>query len=172
MKLKHFALFLPALVLAFAASAMAQTSTFSDPNVEYTFEVPDPTWKMTAKPSVTSPNVEYTYEDRTTGYMEVRKITVKSDDLTADAITDEEEKLKFLQGYIAGKQEIFTGRMKGVVFNYEFIRAGRNMSGRLYFLRANPTTIYVIRFTGRKEKLITIRNQTDLMARTFDIKKS
>jgi hypothetical protein len=45
------------------------------------------------------------------------------------------------------------------------------MSGRFYFLKVNDTTVYLIRFTGIGDKLRSIRNQTDSIARTFDLKK-
>jgi hypothetical protein len=157
--------------LFFAVAAFAQTAAFTDPNVDYGFDLPNATWKMTVKPSITSPNVEYVYGDRMNGYFEVRKLTVKPDSLMADVIAGEEEKLKFLQGYVAGKEENFAGNFRGNVFNYEFVRSGRNYSGRFYFLRAAPTTVYVLRFTGLKDKLISIRNQTDSIARTFEVKK-
>ena len=172
MKLNKFSLLFSAVLgLFLSLTALAQSETFSDANVEYTFDLPNATWKMTAKPSVTSPNVEYVYGDRSAGYLEVRKLTVKPDDLMSDVIRSEEEKLKFMQGYVAGKEENFGGKLRGTVFNFEFIRSGRNMSGRFYFLKGNPTTVYVLRFTAQKEKLITIRNQTDSIARTFEIKK-
>ncbi len=172
MKLNKFSfLFSAVLGLFLGVSAFAQIQTFSDINVEYTFDVPNATWKMTAKPSTTSPNVEYTYGDRSAGYLEVRKLTVKADDLLSDVIAGEEEKLKFLRGYVAGKEENFAGNLRGTAFNFEYIATGRNMSGRFYFLRANPTTVYVLRFTAQKEKLVSIRNQTDSIARTFQIKK-
>lgn len=172
MKSNKFSLLFSAVIGVFlAVSAFAQSETFSDPNVEYSFDVPSATWKMTAKPSTTSPNVEYVYGDRSAGYLEVRKLSVKADDLMSDIVAGEEEKLKFLQGYVAGKEENFAGSLRGTAFNFEFIRSGRPMSGRFYFLRANPTTVYVLRFTAEKQKLLTIRNQTDSIARTFEIKK-
>ena len=172
MKLNKFSfLFSAVLGLFLALSAAAQSQIFSDTNVEYTFEIPNATWKMTSKPSATSPNVEYTYGDRSAGFLEVRKLTVKADDLMSDVIAEEEEKLKFLKGYVAGKEEVFAGNLRGTAFNFEYIGGGRNMSGRFYFLKANPTTVYVLRFTAQKEKLVAIRNQTDSIARTFELKK-
>jgi hypothetical protein len=168
---KFSPLFSVVLGLIFAVSVFAQAETFSDPSVEYGFELPNSTWKLTVKPSTTSPNVEFVYGDRMNGYLEVRKLNVRTDDLIADVIAGEEEKLKFLQGYVAGKEENFAGTYRGTAFNYEFVRSGRNMSGRFYFLRVAPTTVYVLRFTGLKEKLISIRNQTDSIARTFAVKK-
>jgi hypothetical protein len=44
------------------------------------------------------------------------------------------------------------------------------MLGRTYYLQADNRTIYALRFTGLKDKLSRIRNQTDLIARTFKLK--
>ena len=93
------------------------------------------------------------------------------DMLTSEVIQDEEQKLQFLPGYVAGKEENFAGRFRGVIFNYEYVRAGRPMSGRIYFLRINETTVYAIRFSGLKDMLRSIQNQTDSIARTFDVKQ-
>lgn len=164
-------LFCVLLATLFAAAAFAQTDTFSDANVDYTFKLPDAAWKQIVKPSATSPNVEYVYNDRSDARLEVRGLTVKTGGTLDDAIGGEEQKVQFLPGYVAGKTEKFGGSLDGKVFNYEFIRAGRNMSGRFYFLKADDKTIYVLRFTGQREKLKTIRNQTDSIARTFAVKK-
>ncbi len=165
-------LFSLAIGLLFAVSVFAQSQTFSDPNVEYTFDLPEAAWKMTLKPSTISPNVEYVYNDRSEGHMEIRKLNIKSGEMISQTIDGEEQKLQFLTGYVAGKKEDFKGSLAGKVFNYEFIRSGRNMSGRFYFLKANDTTVYVLRFTAERDKLRSIRNQTDSIARTFEIKKA
>jgi hypothetical protein len=157
------------LFLAF--STFAQTQRFTDANAEYSFDVPEATWKMTVKPSALSPNVEYVFGDRSDGHLEVRKIAIPQGDTLIDLIRDEEEKLQFLKGYVAGKEEPFAGKLRGTVFNYEYVRAARNMSGRFYFLKADDSTVYVLRFTGERDKLRVIRNQTDLIARTFELKK-
>ena len=163
--------FVFAVCLSLAAAAFAQSNSFSDPNVEYSFELPDNRWKMTVKPSSTSPNVEYVFGDRNDGHLEVRKMSVAKDAILTDIIRSEEQKLQFRPGYVAGKEEIFGGFLKGNAFNFEYVGAGRNMSGRFYFLRANDTTVYVLRFTGERDKLKSIRNQTDSIARTFAVKK-
>jgi hypothetical protein len=171
MKLTKF--FLPAVIsLLFAFSAFAQTESFSDKNVEYTFDLPEVTWKQSLKPSATVPNVEYVYGDRSNGHFEIRKVAVKDGDTMADAIANEEQRLQFQPGYVAGKEENFSGNYGGKIFNYEFVRSGRNMSGRFYFLKADDKTIYVLRFTGMRDKLKSIRNQTDSIARTFSLKKA
>ncbi len=152
-----------------AISAVGQTK-FSNPNVEYEFMLPDEDWTMVVKPSEYSPNVEYIYKDKQDAHLQIRKIETKSDDLFSDIIRDEEQKLQFIPGYVAGKEENFRGALDGRVFNFEFVRSGRAMSGRFYFLRANSNKIYVVRFQGLKDKLRLIRNQTDSIARTFSLK--
>ena len=171
MKLSKF-FFSLAIGVLLAVSALAQTKTFSDANVEYTFDLPNATWKITANPSEINPNVEYVYGDKMDGYLEVRKLTVKADELVSETIAAEESKLKFLQGYVAGKDEQFAGALSGRVFNFEYVRSARNMSGRFYFLKSNDTTVYVLRFTGERDKLRSIRNQIDSIARTFEIKQT
>lgn len=159
-------------VLAAGVAAFGQAGSFSSPDVDYIFELPDERWKMTVKPSAAKPNVEYVFLDRNDGHLEVRRLTVPRDAILADVVRDEEAKLQFLPGYVAGPDENFTGRLRGSIFNYEFVRAGRPMSGRFYFLRANDTTVYVLRFTGFRDKLRSIRNQTDSISRTFQIKRA
>lgn len=153
-----------------AVSAFAQVQTFSDANVDYTFDVPNERWKMTVKPSATSPNVEYVYDDRNDGHLEVRRITAGENAKLSEVIQDEEQKLQFLPGFVAGKEESFSGKLNGSAYNFEFVRAGKPRTGRFYFLKANPTTYYVLRFTGFSDKIKTIRNQTDQIARTFSTK--
>lgn len=173
MKLRKFSILFSAIFCLFSAiSVFSQGSTFSDPNVDYTFDLPEDAWKVTAKPSATSPNVEYVYGDRKDGHLEVRQISVGKTDIMSDIIRGEEQKLQFLPGFVAGKEEQFSGHLKGMAFNYEYVQSGLNMSGRFYFLRANDTTVYILRFTGLQNKLKLIRNQTDSIARTFEIKKN
>lgn len=171
MKLNKFSFALTiVLSLAMTVAAFAQTETFSDPNVEYTFNLPDAAWKMTVKPSAMSPNVEYVYNDRKDGHLEIRKLSVKPGELLSDTIREEEVKLQFLPGYVAGKEENFQGAVGGRVFNFEYVRSGREMSGRYYFLKTDEKTVYVLRFTGYRDRLRSIRNYVDSIARTFKLK--
>ncbi len=84
---------------------------------------------------------------------------------------DEEQKQLFLFGFVARKKETFNGRLRGEIFNFDYVAAGRNMSGRFYFLRANPTTVYVLRFRGQEDSLISLLAQTDSIARSFTVKQ-
>jgi hypothetical protein len=83
---------------------------------------------------------------------------------------DQEQKEHFRPGYIDGKGERFAGRMNGFTVAFEFTQAGKPMAGRTYYLQSDDHTIYALRFTGVRDKLSRIRNQTDQIARTFKLK--
>lgn len=153
-------------VLLFASSIAAQTKTFSDSNTEFTFEIPEDRWKV-----VTKSPVNLVFVTAKEGDLEIRKITAPAAKPIGDVMKSEEEKLQFLQGFVAGKDENFNGSLRGAIYNYEFVRSGRNMAGRFYYLRSGDT-IYVLRFTAYTNNLRSLRTQTDLIARTFQLKKS
>lgn len=160
------------VIMSFAMFALGQSQTFSDPNSPYTFELPEPTWKAVVKPTATNPNVEYVYGDRLDGHLEIRKIAIKENETISDVIArEQEQKLQFLPGYVAGKEENFAGFLRGKAFNYEFTKFGKTMSGRFYYLKSDESTLYVLRFTGLRDKLRTIRNQVDSISRTFKLKE-
>jgi len=150
-----------------AVNANAQTTTFSDPLVEYTFEVPDDRWKVVGK----TPYVNLVFGTAKEGDLEIRKVSAPANKLLTDIIREDEEKLQFLPGYVAGKEENFSGALRGSIFNFEYVKAGRNMAGRFYYLRSGES-VYVLRFTAYTTNLRSLRVQTDVIARTFQIKKS
>ena len=80
-------------------------------------------------------------------------VSAKTELLTDLVHNNEEQKLQFLPGFIAGKDENFRGRLPGVVFNFDYVKAAKAMSGRFYYLRANDNTVYVIRFTGFQDSM-------------------
>ena len=157
------------LCLACAFSAAAQSSTFADKNVEYTFELPESGWKMSLKPTAAVPKVEYVYGDRQDGYLKIEKESLQGTKKLPDLVIELDQKRQFKPGYVAGKEENFAGSYRGKVSNYEYVQSGKKMSGRVYFLQADDKTVYVLEFTGLRDPLRSIRNQTDSIARTFKV---
>lgn len=144
---------------------------YTHDKVEYTFELPSPTWKSILEPDAAHEHPEFVYGDRLDGYFTVRKEVVEAGTTPSQlAQRDVDQKLRFLPGFLEGKEDPFNGRLDGVTISYEFTRTGKVMLGRTYYLQADNRTIYALRFTGLKDKLSRIRNQTDLIARTFKLK--
>ncbi|HKU76338.1 MAG TPA: hypothetical protein VJR02_20675 [Pyrinomonadaceae bacterium] len=158
------------LIAVSAPLALAQQAYTHD-KVEYTFDIPSPTWRSILEPDAAHEHPEFVYGDRLDGYLTIRKEVVDAGTTPAEvARRDQDLRLRFLPGFVDGKQESFNGRLDGVTMSYEFVRTGKPMLGRTYYLQADNRTIYALRFTGLRDKLARIRNQTDLIARTFKLK--
>ena len=163
------------LALAFvftlsSAVTMAQ-ETFTSNNAGYTLELPSERWRVTQEPDSLHEHAEFIYGDRNDGYLRIRKEVVEAGTTASDiSRRDQEQKLKFQTGYVEGKEEKFAGRLSGVTFGWEYTSGGKAMAGRLYYLQADNRTIYALRFTGLRDRLSQIRNQTDAIARSFRLK--
>jgi hypothetical protein len=161
-----------ALVTLAMSGAMAQEQNYTDPNVDYTLDFPNPTWRLIAKPDSIRSQAEFVYGDRLDGYLQIRKDSLEGEETLTDySRRYRDQTLRFLPGYVDGKEERFAGSMNGIVFSYEYTQSGKSMLGRIYVLKADNRTIYALRFTGLRDKLGRIRNQTDAIARSFRLKK-
>jgi hypothetical protein len=144
---------------------------YTHDRLEYTFELPSATWRPISEPDSGHQNMDFIFGDRLDGLLQIRKEVVEAGTTPAAMAGREADlKLRFLPGFVEGKQEPFNGRLDGNILSYEFVKAGKPMLGRIYFLQADNRTIYALRFSGLKDKLGRIRNQTDLIARTFKLK--
>ena len=165
-------LLLSTFVFALTASAAtAQTQTFTSDKLEYTFDLPSQIWRVTSEPDSMHQHLEFIYGDRNDGHLRVRKEIVDAGTSASDlARRDQDQKLRFMTGYVDGREEKFAGRLAGVALSYEYTSGGKAMAGITYYLQADNRTIYTLRFTGLRDKLAKIRNQTDQIARSFRLK--
>jgi hypothetical protein len=162
------AVLLAALLFLVWSEGSAQ-EVFTSDKVDYQIEFPSAMWKKISEPD--KEHAEFVYGDRLDGYLQIRKESVDAGTTPSDlAKTDQEQKFRFLPGFVEGKQEPFSGRLNGVTATYEFVRTGKPMLGRVYYLQGDNRTIYALRFTGLRDKLAKIRNQTDAIARSFRLK--
>lgn len=156
------------LVLALICTAGQAQEAFSNDRLEYVLELPSASWRMISEPDAA---IEFVNGDRLDGHLQIRKEVVDSGTSVSDLTRrDLDQKLRFLPGFVEGKTEKFSGRLSGQIVSYEYVRTGKPMLGRIYYLQADPRTIYALRFTGLKDKLARIRNQTDFIARNFRLK--
>ena len=167
-----FLLFLAVVGLAvFAPASIAQSHNYTGPKVEYIVEFPSPVWRLVDEPNEVHQHAEFVFGDRNDGYLRIRKEALDQGlSVREFARRDQEQKVRFLPAYVDGKEENFAGRMSGVTISYEFTQAGKPMAGRTYYLQADDRTVYALRFTGMRDKISRIRNQTDQIARTFKLK--
>ena len=163
--------FLSLFVAGLLSSVVLAQQAYTNEKVDYTFELPSATWRAILEPDAAHEHPEFVYGDRLDGYLTIRKEVVDAGTTASElARRDQDLKLRYLPGFIEGKQEPFNGRLDGVTMSYEFTRTGKPMLGRTYYLQADNRTIYALRFTGLRDKLGRIRNQTDQIARSFKLK--
>jgi hypothetical protein len=161
-----------ALMLTLPALAQEEgAQKYTNERLEYTLELPNAKWRALTRPDSVHNHTEFIYGDRSDGLLRVRKEVVDAGTSAADlARRDHDLKLRFQTGYVEGKQERFVGRMSGVTSAYEYTGGGKAMTGRIYYLQADNRTIYVLHFTGARSILSLLRNQTDSIARSFQLK--
>lgn len=160
-----------AFIILSSSFALAQGQNFTDVNVDYTLEFPNTTWKLIAKPDNIRAQAEFIYGDRLDGYLRVRKeILDEGVTLSELARRYRDDTLRSRPGYVDGKEERFSGTLSGIISNYEYTLNGKQMVGRIYYLKADNRTAYSLHFTGLREKLNVIRNQTDDIARSLKVK--
>jgi len=169
--MKHLVVFLLLALIAGSISlAVAQQAYTSDAD-GYTLELPSTEWRSISEAEAPNERAEFVNGDRLQGYLQIRKEAVDAETKPKDlARRDLDQKLRFLPGFVEGKEESFSGRLQGVTVSYEFVRTGKPMMGRIYYLQADNRTIFALRFTGLRDKLGRIRNQTDSIARSFKLK--
>ena len=163
------------LVASFVVVA-GQTRQFTRDSIEYVLELPSPAWQDISRLDVHDHLEFINGNNRTNGYLRVRKIFVDQPTTTADLFSDQQKlELQRLSGYVVCSEcegISFEGRLKGAVFSYEYVIAGRTMYGRIYYLQLDQRTFYSLHFTVARDKLPTVRDQMDLIAKSFHLKAS
>lgn len=158
-------------LIAVSYSLAGAQELFTNDNIPYSLELPSASWRAISEPDAAHEHLEFVNGERLDGFLQIRKEMVDSGMTAADvARRDRDQKFRFFPGFVEGREEKFSGRLNGVVVSYEYIKTGKTMLGRVYYLQADNRTVYALRFTGLRDKLTRIRNQTDLIARSFKLK--
>ena len=162
------------IILPVSINANAQTQTFTREGVAYVLDLPSPSWRAVSRVDVHEHLEFVNGEDYSNGYLRLRKKLVTPDTTPKDLFNEAEKwELQMLPGFVVcsgGKGTDFKGQLKGTVFSYEFVNQGRNMDGRIYYLRLDRRTFYILHFTVASEKLPGLRDQMDSIVRSFRLK--
>lgn len=150
------------------ARAQSTPEVFEDPEGAYSLTLARGWSAVVSRDGLGRSDVKIVYNVNEHGTLKIRRAMVEEGVEPLEfAKGDEEKTLRFQPGYVKGSIENFRGGADGALVTYDYTVGGQPMLGRVYYLRANPTTIFVLRFTGRRHILGPIRNQTDQMARSF-----
>jgi hypothetical protein len=124
-------------------------------------------WKpVTYNDAVGRQKTEFVYRDRSEGLLKISKESLSGS--IADMARQEEERLKmYRSGFERSASEAFGGgALTGIRLSFFSTDGGRQHANTYYFLQ-DKSTVYVLRFTGRRGSLDTNRNISDQVARSF-----
>jgi hypothetical protein len=157
------------------AQQAQELTSFDDPDGKYSLKLPKGWIFVVNQDKVTGKNdVQIVFGVRENGALKIR--VIENVDPKAETIAvarkDENDSLRYLTGINTPKVETFlTGNRMSALTAYEFKNtANQPMAGRNYYVRVNDTTVYLLRFQGRITTLPSLRNQTDLIARSLKLK--
>lgn len=159
-----------------AASQSSASDVFADPEGQFTITLPAGWLGIVNTDGLGRKDVSIVFKVRENGLLKVRRADLDSDgaDPMAYAQKDERERIRFTPGYdkISLEKFLLGGTKSGALLSYDYKNnSGQPFTGRVYYLRADDKTVYVLQFTGRKHILGTLRSHTDAIARSFKAKE-
>ena len=109
---------------------------------------------------------EFVYRDRAEGLLKITREALSVP--LADAVRQEEENLKIYRSGFEGaaREQFGGGTLTGVRLSFFSTEGNRKMANTFYYLQ-DKNAMWVLRFTGKRGSLDTIRNLTDQIARSF-----
>lgn len=166
------AVLLLTLLLPIGASAQ---EVFEDPEGKYVVTLPSGWLGIVNQDALGRTDVNIVFRVRENGALKVRRI--EGTDPTVEVIEyankDENERVRFAPGYTKLKMEKFliTAGKYGALLSYDYkTTSDQPFTGRVYYVRGDDRTVYILQFTGRRTTLGSLRNQTDAIARSFKTK--
>jgi hypothetical protein len=168
MKLKS--LFLLAAVLSMVVvTATAQGGhDFADPSGQYKLTLMGDWKAVSYSDAVGRQKTEFVYRDRSEGLLKITREPVPG--ALADAVRQDEENLKIYRAGFEGSasEQFGGGAMTGIRLSFFSTEGNRKMANTYYYLQ-DKNAMWVLRFTGKRGSLDTLRNVTDQMARSFKV---
>jgi hypothetical protein len=148
---------------------------FEDPEGKYTIALPSGWLGIVNRDGLGRADVNIVFRVRENGSLKIRRI----DDADPEtevldyANRDEADRIRFAPSYSKLKMEKFlvSPNNYGALLSYDYkTTSDQPFTGRVYYVRTDERTVYVLQFTGRKSTLGVLRNQTDVIARSFKVK--
>lgn len=155
------------LLAGLVSAAMAQNGQeFTDPSGQYKLTLLGDWRAVSYNDAVGRPKTEFVYRDRSEGLLKIARETLSG--ALADAVRQEEENLKiYRSGFEGAARESFGGgALSGIRLSFFSTEGNRKMANTFYYLQ-DKNAMWVLRFTGKRGSLDTVRNLTDQIARSF-----
>ena len=142
-------------------------SDYQDPAGKFTVSLLSDWKAVSYSDAVGRPKTEFVYKDRREGLLRITKETLSGGSLENMVRSEEENLRTYRPGFERAATEPFGGGvLKGLRFSFYATEGGRHVAYTYYYLQ-DDSSIWVLRFVGRRGSLDVNRNITDQMARSF-----
>jgi hypothetical protein len=168
MKIKGLLFLTILMIMAVPSLGFAQGSQeFSDPAGKYKITLIGDWRAVSYNDAVGRSKLEFVYGDRSEGLLKITKEKLNGLNLPGKAREEEENLKMYRAGFERSTNEHFdAGPLDGIRFAFYSADGGRKAASAFYYLQ-DGDYVWVLRFTGRRGVVDTIRNITDRMARSF-----
>jgi hypothetical protein len=168
MKIKGLLFLTPLILLSVPNFAFAQASQeFTDPAGKYKLTLIGDWRAVSYNDAVGRSKLEFVYGDRSEGLLKITKEKLNGMNLAGKAREEEQNLRMYRVGFERSTNEHFdAGPLDGIRFAFYSADGGRKNAAAFYYLQ-DGEYVWVLRFTGRRGVVDTIRNVTDRMARSF-----
>jgi hypothetical protein len=168
MKIKGLLLMTALMMVSVPVSGLSQASQeFTDPAGKYKVTLIGDWRAVSYNDAVGRSKLEFVYGDRSEGLLKITKEKLNGLNLPGKAREEEENLKMYRAGFERSTNEHFdAGSLDGIRFAFYSADGGRKSASAFYYLQ-DGDYVWVLRFTGRRGVVDTIRNVTDRMARSF-----
>lgn len=165
--IKRLNIVILSIPLLVCAGASAQSNQdFTDPSNTYKLTLQGDWKAVTYNDAVGRQKTEFVYRDRSEGLLKITKENLTGQ--LSELVRQEEENLRvYRSGFERASTEPFGGgKLNGIRLSFFSTEGPRKMSNTYYYLE-DKGAAWVLRFSGKRGSLDTIRNLTDQLARSF-----
>ncbi len=151
-----------------AGTALAQSGEeYTDPGGRFKITLQGDWKAITYSDAVGRQKTEFVYRDRRVGLLKISSMSLSGGTLSDMVRQDDENQRTYRAGYVPGSNEDFGGGgLSGVRLAFYTTESYKQVANTTYYLK-DGNRVWVLKFTGPKGTLDTMRNLTDQMARSF-----
>lgn len=151
-----------------AGAALAQSGEeYTDPGGRFKITLQGDWKAITYSDAVGRQKTEFVYRDRRVGLLKISSTSLSGGTLGDMVRQDDENQRTYRAGYVPGSNEDFGGGgLPGVRLAFYTTESYKQVANTTYYLK-DGNRVWVLKFTGPKGTLDTMRNVTDQMARSF-----
>lgn len=158
------------LLAAPSQSTRPESRTFTHPNDEYRIQLL-PEWDaVTYEARTREVVVDIVFRgQRDTALLKIEKMALPEGVTLASYVKERSESdYRLKPNFGKFHSENFGGgKLAGMLAEFEFTKTNKPMLARYYYLLDGPRTLWELRFTGNRAAIRGLRNETDVIVRSF-----